>query len=73
MQRSVQICIAVPEGLTVMLLVTSEGMVSQRTIKGRVFATVVAYILGFNPKSLRRYSFHISSLFVIHTTHLTIR
>ena len=55
MRRSVQIYIAVPEGLTVMLLLTSEGMVFQRTIKGSVFATVITYILDFNPQSLKRY------------------
>lgn len=61
MQRSVQIYIAVPGSLTVMLLVTSEGTVSWRTIKGRVFAAGVAYTLGLNPQSLKRSSFHICS------------
>lgn len=46
-----------PEGSTVVHLVTSEAMVLRRTSDGGVFTTAVAYILDFNPQSLRRYRF----------------
>ena len=53
-QGSVKIYIVVPESLTVMLLVASEGMMFWMIIKSGVFATIVTYILDFNPQTLGR-------------------
>lgn len=38
-------------------MLTSEGMVACMTIPGEVFATLVTYILDFNPQSLGRIVF----------------
>lgn len=53
-QGSVKIYIVVPESLTVMLLVASEGMAFWMIIKSRVFATIITDVLDFNPQTLGR-------------------
>lgn len=50
-----KIPITILASLTLML--TSEGMVAWMTIPGEVFATLVTYILDFNPQSLGRIVF----------------
>lgn len=53
-QGSVNIYIVVPESLTVMLLVASEGTAFWMIIKSGVFATIITDVLDFNPQTLGR-------------------